>query len=517
MGKLNVAILRYLSHDDFRTLAAVEMGMKNHELVPGPLIASIAKLKHGGCHKRLMELNRNKLISYERGKRYDGYRLTNLGYDYLSLRVLAARDVITSVGNQIGVGKESDIYIVADKEGTEMVLKIHRLGRTSFRKLKEKRDYHKHRNNTSWLYLSRLSAVKEYTFMVALHSKGFPVPKPIDFNRHCVVMERVNGYPLCQVHEVANVPGLYDDLMNLLVKLANHGLIHSDFNEFNIMLNDNDEVTLIDFPQMISTSHPNAEWYFDRDVHCVTEFFKKRFGYESELFPTFKDVVREDSLDLETAASGFTKEIQEELDEALRLMSLNETEQDESESSDVEISSDKKKDSKNATGESSENEVSHETADTHTLKTKNSISCDNILLQKFLENSVEVYSSGHDEIEEMSEITQKSLDDCHKEENNSQAEQNVIYGEDTDSIKPEESDEEKEKPLKVGKAHSMRTMTTIPAEEVKRRVKNELKKKERKLQKIRKAVKGEACASKRNQRENRDNIKQSMNGFWFDG
>ncbi len=37
----------------------------------------------------------------------DGYRLTNLGYDYLALKALAARDAVTSVGNQIGVGKES--------------------------------------------------------------------------------------------------------------------------------------------------------------------------------------------------------------------------------------------------------------------------------------------------------------------------------------------------------------------------------------------------------------------------
>ena len=41
----------------------------------------------------------------------------------------------------------------------------HRLGRTSFRKLKEKRDYHRHRQNTSWIYLSRLSAMKEYAYM----------------------------------------------------------------------------------------------------------------------------------------------------------------------------------------------------------------------------------------------------------------------------------------------------------------------------------------------------------------
>ena len=30
--------------------------------------------------------------------------------------------------------------------------------------------------------------------------------------------------------------------------------------------------------------------YFDRDVGCIREFFKRRFNYESELFPKFSDV-----------------------------------------------------------------------------------------------------------------------------------------------------------------------------------------------------------------------------------
>ncbi|NXA61700.1 RIOK2 kinase, partial [Mohoua ochrocephala] len=52
--------------------------------------------------------------------------------------------------------------------------------------------------------------------------------------------------------------------------------------------------------------------YFDRDVNCIKEFFKKRFNYESELFPTFKDIRRECSLDREIAASGCAKEMQED-------------------------------------------------------------------------------------------------------------------------------------------------------------------------------------------------------------
>lgn len=51
---------------------------------------------------------------------------------------------------------------------------------------------------------------------------------------------------------------LYNDLMDLIVRLGNAGVIHGDFNEFNIMVTDDAKPILIDFPQMVSTSHPNA-------------------------------------------------------------------------------------------------------------------------------------------------------------------------------------------------------------------------------------------------------------------
>jgi RIO kinase 2 len=61
------------------------------------------------------------------------------------------------------------------------------------------------------------------------------------------------------VYEVADVELLYDELMDLIVRLGNHGVIHGDFNEFNIMITKEEKPVLIDFPQMMSTSHPNAE------------------------------------------------------------------------------------------------------------------------------------------------------------------------------------------------------------------------------------------------------------------
>ncbi|XP_035897625.1 serine/threonine-protein kinase rio2 [Anopheles stephensi] len=315
MGKLNVSILRYLTKEDFRILTAIEMGMKNHELVPGVLVASIASLKTGGLHKLLRELCKHKLLTYERGKRYDGYRLTNAGYDYLALKSLTLRGAISGFGNQIGVGKESNIYTVVDEEGKSLCLKLHRLGRICFRNVREKRDYHGKRHRMSWLYLSRISATREFAYMKALYDRGFPVPKPIDFNRHCVIMELVNGYPLTNVTEVGNVEALYDDLMNLIVRFGNCGVIHSDFNEFNIMISDDQKPIIIDFPQMVSTSHENAEMYFDRDVQGVRELFRKKFGYESEDYPRFSDLEREDELDREVLCSGygFTQEMEDDL------------------------------------------------------------------------------------------------------------------------------------------------------------------------------------------------------------
>ena len=48
-----------------------------------------------------------------------GYRLTFSGYDYLALKVFASRDVLYSVGNQIGVGKEAG-ELVGSRQFTEV-------------------------------------------------------------------------------------------------------------------------------------------------------------------------------------------------------------------------------------------------------------------------------------------------------------------------------------------------------------------------------------------------------------
>jgi RIO kinase 2 len=113
-------------------------------------------------------------------------------------------------------------------------------------------------------------------------------------------------------------------------------LIHGDFNEFNILIKeetkkdeeakpDSESITLtpilIDFPQMVSVDHANAEYYFDRDVDCIKRFFDRRFHFTSdEKGPSFADarkLIGKDGvkrLDVSVEASGFSRKMAKELE-----------------------------------------------------------------------------------------------------------------------------------------------------------------------------------------------------------
>ena len=331
------------------------MGSRNHEIVPTTLIERISRVRGGASsvQRSISNLAKVGLIARVKEAKYDGYRLTYGGLDYLALHTYASRKEIYSVGSRIGVGKESDIMIVADSAGTQKVLKIHRLGRISFRSVKNNRDYLKNRKSGSWMYLSRLAAMKEFAFMQALREEGFPVPEPIAQSRHTILMTLIDAHPMRQISSVPDPASLYAELIDLILRLAKHGLIHGDFNEFNILIKeekvakDPAETTtttesggeeaegaeesikltpiVIDFPQMISMEHQNAEMYFDRDVNCIKRFFERRYHFKAtQPGPFFKNAKKSMNkhaakrLDASAEASGFTKKMLKDLEAAIR-------------------------------------------------------------------------------------------------------------------------------------------------------------------------------------------------------
>ncbi|KAJ0166830.1 Serine/threonine-protein kinase rio2 [Colletotrichum tanaceti] len=339
---LDTKALRHLAAEDWRVLAAVEQGTKNHELVPTPLIEKLSRLRGGasGVHRSISNLAKVGLIAKVKEAKYDGYRLTYGGLDYLAMHTYSTRKEVYSVGSRVGVGKESDIVMVADDRGMQCILKIHRLGRISFRTVKSNRDYLKNKQSASWMYLSRLAAMKEFAFMKALKEEGFPVPEPIAQNRHTIVMSFIDSFPLRQISSIPDPAALYAELIDLILRLAKHGLIHGDFNEFNIIIKEETSTTktdegeeetitlipiVIDFPQMVSMDHQNAEMYFDRDVNCIKRFFEKRFHFTATTpGPFYKDAKKlvgkggAKRIDATLEASGFTKKMAKDLEKAIQ-------------------------------------------------------------------------------------------------------------------------------------------------------------------------------------------------------
>jgi RIO kinase 2 len=143
-------------------------------------------------------------------------------------------------------------------------------------------------------------------------------------------MSRVEAYPMTHIREVINPREVYVKLMQLIIRLAENGLIHGDFNEFNLMIDDEETITLIDFPQMISIDHPEANFYFNRDVECIQTYFDRKYQMQFKEKPALDvDIERTAEIDKEIKSSVFMREaIGEENLHELDLVEITNQEKD---------------------------------------------------------------------------------------------------------------------------------------------------------------------------------------------
>lgn len=105
-----------------------------------------------------------------------------------------------------------------------------------------------------------------------------------------------------------DVSAVHNTLLDMIESFARQGLIHSDFNEFNIMIDHKKKIWVIDFPQMVSTAHKNANYFFNRDVKCINDFFARRFGYNGDRVCELDKVKRVGELDALIKAAGYEAE-----------------------------------------------------------------------------------------------------------------------------------------------------------------------------------------------------------------
>ncbi len=270
-----VNVFRLLEIEDFRVLQLIEAGMTSREFVPKEQIVKYSKVPVDRIDFQLSRLDKLGLI-YRMRAGYEGYTLNYSGYDCLAINAFVKAGVLEAFGKSLGVGKEADVYDALEPMGRRVAVKFHRLGRISFRQTRRKRGYMLDR--AGWLWQSRLAAEKEFEGLKLVHAHGVAVPEPICQNRHAIVMGVIEGAMLSRWREVEEPTTILNEiLVNVRKAYLDAGVVHGDLSEYNVILNPDMSVLIIDWPQYVQKSHPNAGDLLLRDVKNVTDFFMRKF------------------------------------------------------------------------------------------------------------------------------------------------------------------------------------------------------------------------------------------------
>jgi RIO kinase 2 len=262
-----------LDENHFKVLKVIERNLARYEVVPREVVYSETGLGER-AEKLLKKLNEYKLIwapmGYERG-----FCINYYGLDMLALRALVDRDIITSLGRPLGIGKEADVYDALAPDGRRLVVKFFRIGRTSFRK------YERHRTSLvttpSRLAASIKFARMEYRALRALHPSGVSVPKPLARNRHVVVTEFFQGIELAIIQSLRKPMEILGEILRNVARAWEVGVVHSDLSVYNILITPEEEILIIDWPQWVPPSHPMAREYLRRDLSNIIKFFRRKW------------------------------------------------------------------------------------------------------------------------------------------------------------------------------------------------------------------------------------------------
>jgi RIO kinase 2 len=268
--------LRELEEEDFYLLSGVEHGMRFSQWVDRETLTEYSRLDSEEVDHRIDRCERRGFVERQT-MQYQGFRLTFEGYDVLALHTLAERETIDGFGAPLGVGKESDVYEVASYK--PFALKYHREGYTNFREVQREREYTADRNHRSWFYTARKAAEQEHEALETVYPT-VSVPRPIDHNRHAIVMEKLDGVELSR----ASLPdeqavGVLDLTLNELSAAYEAGYVHADMSEYNVAVSESG-VMIFDWPQAVPTDHQNADEFLVRDVSNLVRYFERKFPHQ---------------------------------------------------------------------------------------------------------------------------------------------------------------------------------------------------------------------------------------------
>jgi len=270
----NVAgVIAELEPEDFYLLSGVEHGMRFSRWVNREKLPEYAGLTPEEVDYRIDRCMTRDLVQ-RKTIQYEGYQLEAEGYDALALHTFAERDTVEGVGAPLGVGKESDVLEVQSFK--PLALKFHREGYTNFREVRREREYTSDKQHVSWLYTARKAAEQEYEVLETLYP-DVSVPRPVDQNRHAIVMEKLDGVELAKTKlDEKQAAGVLDLVLDEMAAAYAAGYVHADMSEYNVAVSESG-VTVFDWPQAVATDHDNARELLERDVENIVSHFRRKY------------------------------------------------------------------------------------------------------------------------------------------------------------------------------------------------------------------------------------------------
>jgi len=286
--KLNSDRVWTITPKHLKILEAAEELNKTHPHIPVNTLRAKSNVR-GEFNDLIVDLVEDKLITY----RDKMYKLSISGMDCLAITALR-RKGLDAMGTPIGIGKESDIYFgVFNKK--DVVIKIHRLGRTSYMKVDERN----FKNDRNWYELNKENCKREAEFLGLFGD--LDVPRVIASERHAIVMELL-GYDTLYRVRVENPEIVSRKMFEFIRRLYEKGYVHGDFNEFNVMVL-GDNIKVIDFPQCIPLRDEKARDYLKRDIECVHSYFWRKYFLICD-DSALRDIIAENKIVIEVARPG---------------------------------------------------------------------------------------------------------------------------------------------------------------------------------------------------------------------
>lgn len=271
--KDSASIVKKIENLEYRVLKVFVSSIKHHEIINNYNILSYSKLHKDRVEYALESLLKLKLIA----KTEKGFKLLTAGLDVYALKILVDSGIILGIGNSLGIGKESDVVEAVSEIDQKRAVKFFRIGRISFTDTKRKRSLEKNKNVNNWLLINIEAAKREYDFLVKLNSTKMNIATPYFRSMHSIVMNRINGVRLIEIRNLEDPREIFYKVFKQIKIAYKENIINGDLSEYNILLDDNNDIFIIDWPQAVTLEHPNAEFLIRRDIHNVIRYFTRKY------------------------------------------------------------------------------------------------------------------------------------------------------------------------------------------------------------------------------------------------